>query len=191
MPRDWLKANMPSHQKMRQQLGASSEANEHHGSFRYWVTKKITDPMFWHLNRRSVAGGVATGLFVAWLPFPMQMLVAAILAACLRVHVPVSVMMVWFRNPITFPPLLYAAWYMGSTILCKPILETPLDLSITVLLDEALRSWPEILVGSLFCAAVTAVLGFFLTHIMWRAIAIRRWRKRSSKTKTASLPTSH
>jgi len=184
MPRRWLKANMPTHHQMRRQLGAASEAGEQgerYGTIRQWMIRKITDPAFWRMNRHSVAGGVATGLFVAWLPIPMQMLVAAILAACLRVHVPVSVMMVWFSNPITFPPLLYAAWYMGSTILGKPILETPLDLSITVLLDEALHSWPEILVGSLFCAAVTAVLGFFITYIVWRAVAIRRWRKRRAK----------
>ena len=192
MPRRWLKANMPTHHQMRAQLGASNAADAQggqHSTVRQWIIRKITDPAFWRMNRHSVAGGVATGLFVAWLPMPMQMLVAAILAACLRVHVPVSVMMVWFSNPITFPPLLYAAWYTGSTLLGKPILETPLDLSIAVLLNEALHSWPEILIGSVFCAALTAVLGFFTTYVVWRAVAIRRWRKRRAKHRLATTQT--
>ena len=63
--------------------------------------------MVWHLNRRSVAGGVAVGLFVSWLPLPLQMVFAATIAAVMRVHVPVSVVMVWFSNPLTFAPVSY------------------------------------------------------------------------------------
>ena len=40
----------------------------------------LTHPNLWHLNRRSVAGGVAIGLFSGLVPGPLQMLSGALLA---------------------------------------------------------------------------------------------------------------
>ena len=134
--------------------------------------------MVWHLNRRSVAGGVAVGLFVSWLPLPLQMVFAATIAAVMRVHVPVSVVMVWFSNPLTFAPLLYAAWLCGSMILGTGNLEVPDTLTVQTFMDTAADSWPILLSGTLFCAAVSGVVGFALTLLIWRMHAVRRWRQR-------------
>ena len=134
--------------------------------------------MVWHLNRRSVAGGVAVGLFISWVPIPLQMLLAAVIAAVLRVHVPVSVVMVWFTNPLTFAPLLYAAWRSGSMILGKPVLAEPLTFSPDSILVSAGQAWPMLLTGMLFCASVSAVFGFGATLLVWRIHAIRRWKNR-------------
>jgi len=170
---------MPSTQQLQSQLGMDT-LEEGTASFAIpdWINEKISDPMLWYLNRRSVTGGVAVGLFVAWLPLPMQMLVAAILAALLRVHVPISVVLVWFSNPITFPVLLYAAWFVGSTLLGTQMLASPLSMSITELMHSAVEAWPEILFGSIFCAGVSAVLGYFASNVVWRILAIRRWKRR-------------
>ncbi len=134
--------------------------------------------MVWHLNRRSVAGGVAVGLFVSWLPLPLQMVFAATIAAVMRVHVPVSVVMVWFSNPLTFAPLLYAAWHCGSMILGTGDLKVPDTLTVTSFMNTAADSWPVLLSGALFCAAVSGVVGFGLTLLIWRIHAVRRWRQR-------------
>jgi len=135
-------------------------------------------PALWHLNRRSVAGAVAVGLFVGWLPLPGQMLIAALLAALLRVHVPLSVVMVWFTNPLTVAPLGYVAWRTGSMLLDEPEPREPMEASIATLLAQLGDAWPVLLTGSLFCAALSAVLGFFLTLLAWRIVTVRRWRQR-------------
>ena len=44
----------------------------------------------WHLNRRSVPGAVAVGLFWAFIPSPTQLLPAAATAIALRVNLPLS-----------------------------------------------------------------------------------------------------
>lgn len=46
-------------------------------------------------NRRSTVRGLAIGAFYAFVPFPWQMLLAAITAVWLRFNLPVAVAMVW------------------------------------------------------------------------------------------------
>jgi len=184
MPRQWLSEKLPTNKQLQVQLGWDSASDEEieRSAWLVWVNKKLADPLLWSLNRRSVAGAVAVGLFVAWLPVPMQMLIAAILAAVLRVHVPVSVVMVWFSNPLTFPPLLYAAWFVGSTILGTQMVASPLSMNVTELMKATADAWPVILFGSLFCATLFGVIGFFATNLIWRVVAIRRWRKREQRS---------
>lgn len=186
MPRRWLQKNLPTHKQLHEQLGMDIDDSRETSGAMLWLKNKLADTMLWHLNRRSVAGAVALGLFIAWLPIPMQMLIAALLATVLRVHVPVSVVLVWFSNPITFPALLYAAWYTGSTILGTGIVATPLSMSITDLFAAAAEDWHIILFGSVFCGTVFAVVGFFATNVVWRFVAVKRWKNRLSKSTVAT-----
>ena len=48
-------------------------------------------PNLWHLHRRSVAGGVAVGMFCGLIPGPFQMIGAAIMSVLFRVNLPVAV----------------------------------------------------------------------------------------------------
>ena len=179
MSRKWLRERLPDANTLRRKLHAMlGEAADRPNTIHSWIRNTFAQPMVWHLNRRSVAGGVAVGLFVSWIPVPMQMLLAAVAAAVLRVHVPVSVVMVWFTNPLTVTPLLYAAWRSGSMILGKPVIAEPLSFSTHSLLASAGQAWPTLLVGMLFCASVSAVLGFTATLLVWRIHALRRWRNR-------------
>jgi len=88
---------------------------------------------------------------------------------------------VWFTNPLTFAPLLYAAWRSGSMILGKPVLAEPLTFSTSSILVSAGQAWPMLLTGMLFCAMVSAVVGFGATLLIWRIHAIRRWRARRER----------
>ncbi len=186
MAGNWLKNRLPDattlHRKLHEQLGGN---DKNIGGIRRWIRNTFAQPMVWHLNRRSVAGGVAIGLFISWMPVPMQMLVAAVLAAVMRVHVPVSVVMVWFTNPLTFAPLLYAAWRSGSMILGAPVLAEPLTFTTHSILVSAGQAWPMLLTGMLFCASVSAVLGFGATLLLWRIHAVRRWRTRKERRAAA------
>lgn len=185
MPSRWLKERLPTHDKLHEHLGMNVNDEREPTGAMLWLRNKLADPKLWHLNRRSVAGAVALGLFIGWLPIPMQMLVAALLATVLRVHVPVSVVLVWFSNPITFPALLYAAWCVGSILLGYGMIASPLSMNISELWHMALNDWPIILFGSIFCATVFAVIGFFLTNAIWRFVAVRKWRKRIAKSPAA------
>jgi len=190
--------------------------------WRRWLGRALGNPALWHPTRRAVSGGVAVGLFVSWMPVPLQMLLAAVLASVLRVHVPVSVVMVWFTNPLTIGPLLYAAWRTGSTLLGRPPSggaestatgpqapeDTSLELAseaVTALTPGAAEpsrldlpallagigdAWPTLLAGCLFLAACSAVTGFLTVRLLWRALAVRRWRlRRRPGSRTPPAPT--
>lgn len=184
MQQQWLKNRLPSNGQVLDHLdnfgGTGSSAGAFWCAPIFWLKRQLTDPKLWHINRRSVAGAVATGLFVAWLPVPMQMLVAAVLAAMMRVHVPLSIVLVWVSNPITFPFMLYAAWWIGSILLGTDMTLTPLSMNLGELIAAAMMSWKEILLGSVFCAAVSAVLGYIATLKVWRYMTVWRWLSRAN-----------
>jgi len=65
---------------------------------------RLQHPNLWHLHRRSVAGGVAIGLFCGLIPGPLQMISAALLAVLLRVNLPVAAFTTLYTNPFTIVP---------------------------------------------------------------------------------------
>src|SRR5262245_7451842 len=75
----------------------------------------------WNLNRRSVAGGVAAGLFTGLIPGsnPVQFTAAAIAAIMCRVNLPIAVLVTLYSNPFTIVPLYYAAFKLGQLVLLE------------------------------------------------------------------------
>ena len=184
MNRRWLAGHLPGPAEIRRRLGLIEDQKGPRG----WLATTLHEPALWCATRHSVAGGVATGLFVSWMPIPLQMLLAAVLASVLRVHVPVSVVMVWFTNPLTIAPLLYAAWWAGSILLGEHVRAVPPVGSIDALLAHVGDVWPVLLAGCLFWAAISAVTGFLVTRLIWRVLAVRRWRRRRRRLGPAAAP---
>src|SRR5258705_2663139 len=69
--------------------------------FRRW----LGHANLWHLNRHSVPGAVAIGLFAGMIPGPVQMLGALLLAIPCRSHVPLAMAITWYTNPLTIVPI--------------------------------------------------------------------------------------
>jgi len=70
------------------------------------------------------------------------------------------------------------AWRAGSMLLGEPAPREPAEASFAKLLSQLGEAWPVLLTGSLFCAVVSAVLGFVTTLLVWRVLTVRRWRRR-------------
>lgn len=139
---------------------------------------RLKSPDLWHLNRRSVAGAFAVGLFVAFLPLPMQMLIAATVALVVRVNLPISVILVWISNPVTMPPLFYTAYTLGRKVLNASPRPVRPEFSWEWFTSELLTIWQPLLVGSLLLAAVASTTGYLLVRLLWRLNVVRRVRSR-------------
>src|SRR5690606_14380210 len=81
-----------------------------------WLGQRLHDPELWHLGRRSVAGGVGLGFFLAFIPLPIQMLIATPLALFARVNLPVTMAALWLTNPLTMAPMYLFAYKVGTWI---------------------------------------------------------------------------
>jgi len=146
----------------------------------------LRNPQVWHLNRRSVSGAVAVGLFVGWMPVPMQMLIAAFLAIVLHVNLPVSALFVWVSNPFTLPALLYAAYKTGAYLLGINVQFSGFEPTLQWFIHRLQDSWQPMLAGCLFLGAASAIVGFFATRLLWRLALLKRWRERKRKLSVQS-----
>jgi uncharacterized protein (DUF2062 family) len=139
----------------------------------------LHDPNLWHLNRHSASGAFAVGLFMAFIPIPFQMVLAAGAAILFRVNLPISVSLVWITNPITIPPMFIFAYKIGTLIIGEQGNGAPAEFSIDWLYNGGLDTiWLPFLVGCVACSAVSALLGYSLILWIWRWHAIEKWKNR-------------
>ena len=171
MPRRRLQRYLPSRAQIRRNPALKP------------VAHLLSRSEIWHLNRRSAAGAVFIGLFCAFLPIPMQMVVAAILAIVTRCNLPISVVLVWISNPITIPPIFYFTYQLGAWLLDKQITVESSDFSLIWIWENLGTIGYPLIFGSILCGWIAGVTGFVLTRIAWRAHVIRRWRGRRERIK--------
>jgi uncharacterized protein (DUF2062 family) len=151
----------------------------------------LHDPNLWHLNRESVAGGVAIGLFAGLVPGPFQMLVAALLAVPLRKNLPVALLTTLYTNPFTIVPLYLLAYEYGKLLLGvdhRAAVVAPFQMDWSHLLDSlrGLTAWSlslgkPLAVGLVALALTLAALGYFGVHLAWRAYVVLAWRARKRR----------
>jgi len=146
------------------------------------VAQFLGDPNLWHLNRRSVSGGVALGLFLAFIPLPGQMLIAATGAIFMRVNIALAVAMVWATNPITIPPLLWIAYQIGATLTGWTI-EPPAggQMSIGYAMGQLPHIWLPLGVGLLTLSFVSSIVGFATIRLLWRLNIAAHKRRRQAQ----------
>jgi uncharacterized protein (DUF2062 family) len=140
----------------------------------------LHDANLWHLNRRSARGAFAVGLFFAFIPVPFQMVLAAAAAIILRVNLPISVALVWITNPLTMPPIFYGSYLVGTLVLNQPEQHFAFEASWAWFIESLTTIGPAFLVGSLVCASIASVIGYFGIDLMWRRSVRRAWGMRNN-----------
>lgn len=166
MPRKLIRRYLPDNDTLR-----------NHKYLRHFG-KLLLNPNLWHLNRRSVSGAVAAGLFIAFIPVPLQMVLAAAAAILLRVNLPITVAMVWVSNPLTMGPFFYLAYKTGAWLLQTPVQESSAGISVEWLMQELSIIWQPFLLGTLILGAALALLGFIAMRLLWRLYLLNYLRKR-------------
>ena len=166
MPKHLLRRLLPSHDHVRD-----------HRHLR-WLGDWLHDPNLFHLNRRSAAGGVAVGIFVAFIPTVGQMAIAALFAIFLRVNLPLAALLVWVSNPLTIPPMVYAALRTGSAVLGRPMLYAPFEPTFEWVLSELGRIWAPLLVGGGVLGLAAAAASYLVIRGLWRLAVLQHVHRR-------------
>ncbi len=147
-------------------------------------------PDLWHLHRRSVAGGVAIGLFCGLIPGPLQMISAALLAVLLRVNLPVAAVTTLYTNPFTILPLYVLAYELGAWVSGAHNGTKIAQLSFPELhwygWSGELWNWLTLLgkpflLGLPLLALCLAIAGYLTVRVAWRIAVVQKWRARQQR----------
>lgn len=173
--RKFLQKFLPHHDSIK-----SNRWLKHFGSW-------LHEPGLWHLHRRSVAGGVAIGLFCGLIPGPLQMIGATLVAVLLRANLPVALFTTLYTNPFTIVPLYMLAYRIGAWV-------SGAQNGIAVVQPDfpaldwqnwmsGLWTWlaqlgKPLLIGLPLLAVILAIAGYLLVRIIWRIAVILKWRSR-------------
>lgn len=169
---------MPDHETIKQSRWARP--------FGAW----LRHPNLWHLNRRSVAGGVAVGMFCGLIPGPLQMMGAAILSVLFRVNLPVALITTLYTNPFTILPLYVVAYELGAFVTG---LHDGANSSLLAIPAMGWSDWYTVLPGWLLSlgkpfaiglpllATILAITGYIAVRVLWRAMVVLAWRRRAAR----------
>ena len=169
MPRKTLKQWLPSPTRIRRIDSLRVLGN--------WIYQ----PNLWHINRFSASMAFFVGVFVAFLPIPGHMLVAAVLAVLLRCNLPMSVALVWITNPLTMPAMFYLSYRVGALLIDAPVHVLEFELSAAWITDRIEMIWKPLLVGSLLSGLLFGSLGYTAVSLLWRWRVGHHWRKRQAR----------
>jgi uncharacterized protein (DUF2062 family) len=176
MLRKYLRKFLPDHESVKQ--------NRWIRPFGSW----LYHPNLWHLHRRSVAGGVAVGMFSGLIPGPFQMMGAAILSVLFRVNLPVAMFTTLYSNPFTILPLYVVAYNLGAfvsggqdgaTLSFLAIPEMNWSNWYTILPEWLLTLGKPFAVGLPLLAIILAILGYFFVRVLWYWVVRCEWEKRA------------
>ena len=172
MPKKYIKRYMPDHKVIR-----------NHKTLNWVFGTLLHDPYLLHLNRRSVSGAFFVGLFLAFVPLPIQMILGVALAILLRINLPITIGLVWITNPVTMGPIFYFCYKVGTWILGKPLLDIEFALSWEWLQTELALIWEPFLLGCFVTGLTAGTIGAATIRLLWRLhivshLKARRQRRR-------------
>ena len=181
MLRKFFKKYLPSHETIRQNrfIGLFGDRLQYHN--------------LWHLHRRSVAGGVAVGLFTGLIPGsnPIQFFFAALFAIVFKVNLPVAVITTLYSNPFTILPIYIAAYEIGAFVtggtsngmpeVGLHLMDKSIGEWIPALVEWVVSLGKPLLVWLCLLALLLSFTGYFLVRVGWRLYAVHEWRKRAKR----------
>jgi uncharacterized protein len=181
MPRKFFRRFLPSHETIRQ------------NRYIAWFGPRLQHHNLWHLHRKSVAGGVAAGLFAGLIPGsnPVQFAAGAILAVVFRVNLSVSVLVTLYSNPFTVVPLYLMAYALGQLVLFETgsaMLPPMFSLEgkgftewLPAALDWLMQLGKPVLIGLPLLAVLLAAIGYFAVDFAWRLYVRCAWQRRRER----------
>lgn len=148
----------------------------------------LRHPTFFSVSRRSVAGALWLGLFIALLPIPAQTILAPLAAILFRVNLPIAFAAVWITNPITWVPVYFFEYRLGLLILDLAAEPFTIELSWRWIMEDLPRYWRALFLGSLVTATVVASTAYVFLSVAWRVAVNVRYRRRQRRPRPRGEP---
>jgi uncharacterized protein (DUF2062 family) len=166
MPRQWIKKYIPAPHTLLQR----------------WPLRvfgpRISDPKLWTLHRRGVTAGFGAGLAICFMPLPVHLPLATLVAVTWRINFPTIIATTLLVNPLTMVPIYYCAYRVGAAMSGAPVHRFGFRLSWDWLQHGLGPMWKPFLIGCLVCAVVCGICGWLGLEFIWRRQVLHRRRTR-------------
>lgn len=149
-----------------------------------WLAPWLGHPKLWHWSRRGVALGVALGVFFGLLIPLAQIPVTAAAVIVLRANLPAAAASTLISNPVTFGPIYYTAYQLGSWLTGETAAPSasPDDAAIPelekTLWQRIVALGKPLLMGLAIMAVAAGVLTYAVIDLVWRWHTNRKWHRR-------------
>jgi len=114
-------------------------------------------------DKEMVSRAVFIGMFIAFIPMPMQMMTVFLISPFIKFNVPIAFAICWITNPITMPFIYFLEYSLGSYIL-----GTPINNNLTFTLDEISQIIMQLYYGAFVLSITTATLSYFGIRSIWK-----------------------
>jgi uncharacterized protein (DUF2062 family) len=139
---------------------------------------RIADPRLWSLQRRSITAAFATGLAICFIPLPIHLPLATLIAIVARINVPTIIGTVFLVNPLTVVPVFYTAYRVGCVVLGVQPQRFAFRFSFEWLQYGLGPMWEPFLLGCLVCSVLASLTGWVGLELLWRWQVKSKYRAR-------------
>lgn len=149
-----------------------------------WVARlgpRLTDANLWHFNRRSVSAGMFAGIFSAFLPPGLQLMLAIPLAVLIRGNVAVAFGATWVTNPFTYLPVYFACYRLGLWLMGEESDISDADFNLDHLANHLWDVGQPLLIGCSVSAVFFGVLSYLGVRLLWRLHIVSHMKKRRAQ----------
>ena len=125
-------------------------------------------------NRQMISRAVFIGIFIAFIPMPMQMLAVVAFMPLFKFNVPIGIAMCWLSNPFTMPPMYYMEYLTGSFILgIKP---EPVEMTLEWFSNNLDNIFIPLYAGTAIYSVIGSFLAYSAVNYFWKS-SVERDRK--------------
>ncbi len=142
--------------------------------FKAFLQKYKVPQHYLATNRRMVSRAVFLGLFIAFIPMPMQMLAVLAFMPFFRFNVPIALAMCWISNPFTMPPMYYLEYMTGTYLLGIEVVDV--EMTIEWFSENINDIFIPLYVGTFFFSAIGSSLAYWVVNHFWHG-SVHRDRK--------------
>ena len=126
-------------------------------------------------NRKMISKGVFIGIFIAFIPMPMQMALVLAIMPITKFNVPIALAMCWLSNPFTMPPMYYLEYLTGTFFLGSEI--APVEMTLDWFSENIDDIFIPLYLGTAFYSIFGAFFAYWSVNHFWKS-SVHKDRKK-------------
>ena len=150
------------------------------GKFDAFIEKYKIPREFLSINRKTVTRALLVGIFIAFIPIPMQMLAVLAVLPFFKFNIPLAISLVWLSNPVTMPFMYYIEYLTGNFLLMQEGINT-VELSMEWFQTNFDDIFIPLYVGAFFYSFVVSISIFYLSNWCWMSSVARAQKEKKEK----------